>query len=108
LFNGPSDFPAQAALAFAFGVVFSGAIYVNLAACHVKAVAGELAGRASGMFVTSFYTAASVAGYTIGWLAAKFGWTVAGDLQLCAACVVGAGIAFALRPSLMGLPAEHA
>jgi len=62
LFNGPVDFMTQAVLAFAFGVVFSGAIYVNLAACHVRAVKGEPSGLASGIFVTSFYTAASVAG----------------------------------------------
>jgi MFS family permease len=105
LFNGPADFTAQAALAFAFGVVFSGAIYVNLAAYHVKAVSGELSGRASGIFVTSFYTAASVAGYAIGWLAAEFGWTLAGSLQLCAICLVGILCALALKPDLM---ARHA
>ena len=104
LFNGPADFAAQAALAFAFGVAFSGTIYVNLAAYHVKAVSGELAGRASGIFVTSFYAAASVAGYAIGWLADEFGWTLAGDLQLCAACLVGILLAFALRPDLMARP----
>src|SRR6266581_742705 len=71
LFNGPVDFTAQAALAFAFGVAFSGTIYVNLAAYHVKAVSGELSARASGIFVTSFYAAASVAGYAISWLAAN-------------------------------------
>jgi DHA1 family inner membrane transport protein len=101
LFNGPTDFSAQAALAFAFGVAFAGTIYVNLAAYHVKAVNGELAGRASGIFVTSFYAAASVAGYAIGWLATKFGWTLAGDLQLCATCLVGILLALALRPDLM-------
>lgn len=104
LFNGPADFTAQAALAFAFGVAFSGTIYVNLAAYHVKAVNGELCGCASGIFVTSFYAAASVAGYAIGWMATKFGWTLAGDLQLCAACLVGILLALALRPDLMARP----
>jgi sugar phosphate permease len=104
LFNGPVDFTAQATLAFAFGVVFSGSIYVNLAAYHMKAVHGELAGRASGIFVTSFYAAASVAGYAIGWLADEFGWTLAGDLQLCAACLAGIVLALALRPDLMARP----
>ena len=101
LFNGPTDFPAQAALAFAFGVAFAGTIYVNLAAYHVKAVRGELSGRASGIFVTSFYAAASVAGYAIGWLATTLGWTLAGDLQLCATCLVGILLALALKPDLM-------
>jgi sugar phosphate permease len=109
LFNGPPDFTAQAGLAFAFGVVFSGAIYVNLAACHVKAVKGELAGPASGIFVTSFYAAASIAGYTIGWLAVQFGWTIAGDVQLSAACLAGIVLALALRPERMArCIAEHA
>jgi MFS family permease len=105
LFNGPADFTVQAALAFAFGVTFSGTIYVNLAAYHVKAVSGELAGRASGIFVTSFYAAASVAGYAIGWLAANFGWSFAGDLQLCATCLAGIVLTLALRPELI---ARHA
>jgi DHA1 family inner membrane transport protein len=101
LFNGPTDFTAQAAFAFAFGVVFSGAIYVNLAAFHVKAVNGNLSGRASGLFVTSFYTAASAAGYIIGWLALNYGWTVAGNLQLGVVCLLGAILALALRPGRM-------
>jgi MFS family permease len=101
LFNGPVSFTAQAPLAFAWGVVASGSIYVNLAAYHVKAVSAELAGRASGIFVTSFYTAASVAGYIIGWLASRFGWTLAGDVQLCATCLVGILLALALKPDLM-------
>jgi MFS family permease len=101
LFNGPADFAAQAMLAFAFGVAFSGAIYVNLAAYHVKAVKDELSGRVSGIFVTSFYAAASVAGYAIGWLADKLGWTLAGDLQLCATCLVAVALALALRPDRM-------
>jgi MFS transporter, DHA1 family, inner membrane transport protein len=101
LFNGPVDFTAQAPLAFAWGVVAAGSIYVNLAAYHVKAVSGDLGGRASGIFVTSFYTAASIAGYMIGWLASEFGWTIAGDVQLCAICLAGMVLALALRPDLM-------
>jgi MFS family permease len=101
LFNGPVDLTAQAALAFAFGVAFSGAIYVNLAAYHVKAVRADLSGRASGIFVTSFYAAASVAGYTIGWLASRFGWTFAGDLQLCAICLAAVLLVLALEPGRM-------
>jgi len=104
LFNGPANFAAQAVLAFAFGVVFSGVIYVNLAAYHVKAVNGALSGRASGIFVSSFYTAASVAGYAIGWLASEFGWTIAGDLQLCAICLFGIVLALMLRSEAMARP----
>ena len=69
-----------------------------------KPIFWQLSGRASGIFVTSFYAAASVAGYAIGWLAAEFGWTVAGDLQLCAACLVGTLLALALKPGLQFPP----
>jgi len=105
LFNGPVTFTVQAILAFSWGVVAAGTIYVNMAAYHVKAVSGELAGRASGIFVTSFYTAASVAGYTIGWMADEFSWTLAGSVQLSFICIVGAVLALALKPELM---ARHA
>ena len=105
LFNGPADFALQASLAFAFGVIFSGAIYVNLAAFHVKSVHDVLSGRASGVFVTSFYAAASLAGYVIGWLAENFGWAIAGDLQLCVACIIGGMLTLGLRPEQMARPA---
>jgi MFS family permease len=101
LFNGPVSFTAQAVFAFGWGVVAAGTIYVNMAAYHVKAVSGELAGRASGVFVTSFYTAASVAGYTIGWMAREFSWAFAGGVQLSLICVMGAVFALALKPKLM-------
>ena len=101
LFNGSAGFAAQALFAFAFGVTFSGSIYVNLAACHVKAVSTRLSAQASGLFVTSFYAAASGAGYMIGWLATKLGWTLAGDIQLCGACLVALMLSFFLKPDLM-------
>ena len=105
LFNGPATFAAQAVFAFAFGVTFSGTIYVNLAACHVKAVTRALSARASGLFVTSFYAAASGAGYMIGWLATKLGWMLAGDIQLCGACLSGLILSFFLKPNLMAVNA---
>jgi MFS family permease len=101
LFNGPGDFLVQAALSFAFGVVFAGTIYVNLAAYHVRSVSAALSGRAAGVFVTSYYTAASVAGYIIGWLASSWGWQTAGDVQLTLLCVVGAVATLLLRSERM-------
>jgi MFS family permease len=68
LFNGPTDVAAQAGFSFALGVAFSGTIFVNLAAYYVKSVRGDLAGRASGLFVTALYGSATLAGYSIGWL----------------------------------------
>jgi DHA1 family inner membrane transport protein len=101
LFNGPTDFAAQAVFSLALGVVFSGTIFVNLAACHLKSVSADRAGAAAGLFVTSLYGAATTAGYVIGWIAGVFGWTVAGDVQLVLLCFCGAIVSLALRPELM-------
>jgi DHA1 family inner membrane transport protein len=101
LFNGPTDFAAQATLSLVLGATFSGTIFVNLAACHVKSVSADLAGRASGVFVTSLYGSATIAGYVIGWIVGLAGWTVAGNVQLVLLCFAGAVISLALRPERM-------
>ena len=108
LFNGPADFATQAALSFVLGATFSGTIFVNLAACHVKAVTGNLAGRASGLFVTCVYGSATAAGYLIGWIVGLAGWTVAGNIQLVALCLVGAVVTLLLRPDQMSRSARQA
>jgi DHA1 family inner membrane transport protein len=104
LFNGPADFATQAALSFVLGATFSGTIFVNLAACHVKSVTSDLAGRASGLFVTCVYGSATVAGYLIGWIVGLSSWQVAGDTQLAGLCLVGAATALLLRPEQMARP----
>jgi MFS transporter, DHA1 family, inner membrane transport protein len=101
LFNGSSSYYAQAALSFAWGVIVSGIIYVNLAGYHVKAVRRHLAGRASGMFVTSLYLSAAAAGYSMGWLANRAGWADAGMIQISLCALGAAGLALALRPDRM-------
>jgi MFS family permease len=101
LFNGPSDFATQAGFSLVLGAAFSGTIFVNLAACHVKSVSADLSGRASGLFVTSVYGSATIAGYVIGWIVGLAGWTVAGNIQLVLLCLAGAVISLALKPDRM-------
>ena len=108
LFNGPPDFATQAALSFVLGATFSGTIFVNLAAYHVKSVTASLAGRASGLFVTCVYGSATVAGYVIGWIVGLSGWTIAGNIQLVALCLIGAVVALLVRPELMSRQARQA
>ncbi len=106
MFNGPPDFATQAALSLVLGATFSGTIFVNLAGYHVKSVGAPLSGRASGLFVTSVYGSATIAGYLIGWIAGLAGWTVAGNLQLVLLCLIGAAIALLLRPERMAKQAD--
>ena len=98
LFNGSGAYYWQAMLSFVWGVVVSGMIYVNLAGYHVKAVRRNLAGRASGVFVTSLYLSAAGAGYLMGWIADRAGWADAGTIQISLSSLCAAGLALALRP----------
>jgi DHA1 family inner membrane transport protein len=97
LFNGPTSFIAQATFSFVLGTAFSGTIFVNLAGYHVKAVTDQLAGRASGIFVTSLYGSATIAGYLIGWLVRRSDWTTAANLQMVLLCVIAAGISLLVQ-----------
>ncbi len=105
LFNGPASFIAQAAFSFALGATFSGTIFVNLAGYHVKVVTDPLAGRASGIFVTTLYGSATVAGYLIGWLVRLSDWTTAANLQLVLLCVIAAAISLFVQSSPVSKPA---
>ena len=98
LFNGSGAYYWQAMLSFVWGVVVSGMIYVNLAGYHVKAVRRSLAGRASGVFVSSLYLSAAGAGYSMGWIANRAGWADAGTFQISLSSLCAAGLALALRP----------
>ena len=97
LFHGSPSFVMQSSFSFMWGVVVSGILFVNLAAYHVKAVHSSLAGRGSGVFVTSLYASAGVAGYLMGWLAGRSGWVAAGDLQISLLSLIGAALALTLR-----------
>jgi MFS transporter, DHA1 family, inner membrane transport protein len=99
---GPSTL-LQGALTFAYGVVGSGVLYVNLAGYHVKAVRTSLASRGSGMFVTSLYGSSALAGYLMGFLASHAGWIAAFEIQIALLSLVAGGLALLLRPSDMAL-----
>ena len=103
LFHGSETMKVQLVLSFAWGFVVSGTIHVNLAGYHLKAVRSGLAHRAAGIFVTSLYGSAAVAGYLMGLIAAHGGWLRAGEVQLLALSLVGGALALALRPDQMAL-----
>ena len=96
-----SAFAVQLALSFAWGFIVSGTIYVNLAGYHVKAVRSSLAGRASGIFVTSLYGSAALGGYLMGWIVGHGSWARAGEVQLTALSLIGGMLSLALRSDQM-------
>ena len=101
MFNGADAVLSQVMLSFGWGIVVSGIIYVNLGGYHVKSLRRALAGRASGIFVTSLYGSASVAGYVMGWIATEGGWAAAGTIQLSLLSLIAAMLALALKPDQM-------
>jgi MFS transporter, DHA1 family, inner membrane transport protein len=103
LFHGSDAVTVKAALSFAYGVVGSAVLYVNLAAFHVKAVTSAIASRASGLFVTSLYASSAPAGYLLGWLASQVGWPAAGGIQMSLLSLIGVAFALALSPKRMSL-----
>jgi MFS family permease len=108
LFYAATTLVAQALLSFVWGLVVSGVIYVNLAGYHIRSVGSHLNNKASGVFVSSLYGSASIAGYTIGWLATSAGWSTAGLVQISLLACAGALLALALQPSRMAQPAGRA
>jgi DHA1 family inner membrane transport protein len=95
--------PVREILMLFFAIFGSCVIWVNLAGYHVKAMRSNLAGRGSGMFVTSFYGAAAFSGYLIAALANHWGWMMSGEIQVTLLCGIGALLVFALRPRQMCL-----
>ena len=84
-------------LATLVGVFGAAIVYTNLAGGHVKSLKRTMTAKGSGMFVTSVYGGASIAGYTMGLLIENFSWAFAGNVQLTAICVIIAFLALGLR-----------
>lgn len=103
LFHTERHLFVQASLSFLWASIVSGTIYVNLGGYHVKAVRSSLASKASGIFVTSFYTSAAVAGYTFGWIVNRTDWMTAGAIQLSALGIIAACLALTLQAKEMSL-----
>ena len=104
LFSGPTGMLVQSVLSFVWGLVVSGVLYVNLAGYHIKSVRSSLTNRATGVFVTTLYGAGAFAGYIIGGIAARFGWSTAGFAQITLLSVFGIVLTLLLRTDRMSLP----
>ncbi|MHA6619854.1 MFS transporter [Pseudonocardia sp. DLS-67] len=99
LFLGPPSPGWHAVFSFLFGLFASSGMYVALAGLLVKSVQIDIAGHASGLFITCVYVAAGVAGFLFSRIVAATGWVGAGLVQIAGFSVVGALLAVFLRPS---------
>jgi MFS transporter, DHA1 family, inner membrane transport protein len=108
LFHAATTLWEQSALSFCWGLIVSGVVFVNLGGYHIRSVSSHLNAKASGIFVSSLYCSAAIAGYSIGWLATHAGWSLAGLLQISALSSFGALLSLALKPSGMSVPVGKA
>ena len=88
LFNGPTTLGPQVGLSFAEGALASGFLFVNIYSSMQRAVQPTMIGRASGLYVASFYVPAAIAGYLFSALVGSLGWGGAAVWQLCALPIV--------------------
>ncbi|GKQ38853.1 MFS transporter [Streptomyces sp. A012304] len=79
----------QCALAFLMGVFGLGFLYPNTNSAFQRAVRPEQIGRASGLFVTSYYGTAAFSGLLFAALVDSLGWRQAGLLQVTLLPLVG-------------------
>ncbi|MEU5593378.1 MFS transporter [Streptomyces sp. NPDC020298] len=85
----------QCVFAFLMGAFGLGFIYPNTNSAMQRAVRPEQIGRASGLFVTSYYGTAAFSGLLFAALVDSFGWSRAGLLQVTVLPLVGvAALAF--------------
>jgi MFS family permease len=82
IYNVVSSVSAQSLLTFLIGVFGSGFVFVNLLSLLQRSVRPEMVGRASGIFLTSLFGAASIAGYLFGTLVDALGWGAAALIEL--------------------------
>lgn len=89
LFNGPTTTLPQYLLSFGEGAVASGFLFVNIYSCMQRAVRPAMIGRASGLYIASFYLPAALAGYLFSALVDATGWGGAGVWQLTVLPILG-------------------
>jgi MFS family permease len=89
LFNGPTGRLPQDLLSFAEGAIASGFLFVNIYSSMQRSVRPQMVGRASGVYVASFYIPAAFAGYLFAALVGAAGWGGAAVWQLTVLPLVG-------------------
>jgi MFS family permease len=89
----------QCVFAFLMGAFGLGVIYPNTNSAIQRAVRPGQIGRASGLFVTSYYGPAAFSGLLFAALVDSYGWSRAGLLQVTVLPLVGVAALVFVRPS---------
>lgn len=96
----------QCALAFLMGAFGIGSVYPNLNSAMQRSARPEQVGRATGLFISSYYVASAFSGLLFAALADSFGWRQAGLWQITLLSLVGvAALAFVQPSRFVNAPA---
>ncbi|CAM5187812.1 Sialic acid transporter NanT [Castellaniella defragrans] len=96
---GPSNEVFQGCMAFLFGAIFSGVLFVNLVGYTIKSVSQKISGIASGLASTAIFLPGAFAGYLFGSIVHSASWTAAGVIQWTVFGCVAALVCLFVRPS---------
>ncbi len=89
MYNVATGAGAQGGLSFLTGALGSGFVFVNLLSMLQRSVRPAMVGRASGIFLTSFFGSGATAGYLMGFLVTKVGWGHAALIELTLLPIIG-------------------
>jgi MFS family permease len=89
MYNIATSVTSQSFLCFMVGALGSGFVFVNLLTLLQRSVRPQMVGRASGIFLTSLFGAASTAGYLMGYLVGVLGWSGAALVELTLFPLIG-------------------
>ena len=81
------------------GAFASGFLFVNILSLLQRSVRPSMVGRASGIFLTSLFGAASVAGYLMGWLVVHLSWGRSPLVELTLLPIIGVVAMLLVNPS---------
>lgn len=98
MYNLATSLQTQSFLSFMTGAIGSGCVFVNLLALLQRSVPPSMAGRASGIFLTFLFGAASAAGYLMGALVGALGWGNAALVELTLFPIIGVIAMVAVNP----------
>lgn len=99
MFNVLTAVSMQILFSFFEGACASGFLFVNIYALMQRCVRPEFVGRASGIYVTSFYLGSAFAGYLFGALVGAFSWGTAALIQLTLVPLIGIIAAWSIDES---------
>lgn len=107
MYNLATLLPVQSFLSFMTGALGSGFVFVNLLSLLQRSVRPDMVGRASGIFLTTLFGAASTAGYLMGALVSAFGWGTAAAIELTLFPVIGIIAMAMVNPKQLIPVAKH-